>query len=146
MQNMNGVPLIEHVQIDGPFNATGPGDTPSRRRIFVCRPANADARDEAACAKTILSTLARRAYRRPVTDADLDTLLGFYEAGRKKGSFDAGIEDALRLILASPKFLFRVEPDPASVAPGAVYRDQRSRAGLAPVVLPVEQHSRRRSC
>ena len=120
MQNMNGVPLIEHVQIGGPFNPTGPGDTPSRRRIFVCRPAKADGRDEPACAKTILSALARRAYRRPV-DTEIDTLLGFYENGRKKGGFDAGIEDALRFMLTSPKFLFRDEPDPANVAPGAVY-------------------------
>jgi hypothetical protein len=120
MQNMNGVPLIEHVQIGGPFNPTGAGDTPSRRRIFVCQPAHGNAREETACAKTILSTLARRAYRRPI-DTEIDTLLGFYEAGRKKGTFDAGIEDALRFILTSPKFLFRDEPDPASAAPGAVY-------------------------
>jgi len=118
MQNMNGVPLIEHVQIGGPFNATGPGDTPSRRRIFVCRPANA--REETSCAKTILSSLARRAYRRPI-DTEIDTLLGFYESGRKKGGFDAGIEGALRFVLASPKFLFREEADPAGVAPGTVY-------------------------
>jgi mono/diheme cytochrome c family protein len=121
MQNMNGLPLVEHVQIDGPFNPTGAGETPSRRKIFVCRPApTATARDESACAKTILSTLARRAYRRPV-DTDIDTLLGFYDAGRKKGGFDAGIEDALRFVLTSPRFLFRDEPDPAGVAPGAVY-------------------------
>jgi hypothetical protein len=115
---MNGVPLIEHVQIGGPFNATGPGDTPSRRRIFVCRPASA--REEPACAKTILSALARRAYRRPI-DTEIDTLLGFYETGRKKGTFDVGIEDALRFVLASPKFLFREQADPAGVAPGTVY-------------------------
>ena len=119
MQNMNGVPLIEHVQISGPFDATGPGDTPSRRRIFVCRPQSP--KDESACAKTILTTLARRAYRRPV-DTDIDTLLGFYEAGRRKGTFDAGIENALRFILTSPRFLFRDEPDPAGVAAGSVYR------------------------
>jgi mono/diheme cytochrome c family protein len=120
MQNMNGVPLIEHVQIGGPFDPTGAGDTPSRRRIFVCRPAHANAREETACAKTILSTVARRAYRRPV-DTDIDTLLGFYDAGRSQGGFDRGIEDALRFILTSPKFLFRDEPDPPGVAPGAVY-------------------------
>jgi mono/diheme cytochrome c family protein len=118
MQNMNGLPLIEHVQLSGPFNATSAGDTPSRRRIFACRPASP--REESACAKTILSTLARRAYRRPI-DTEIDTLLGFYESGRKKGTFDTGIEYALRFILTSPKFLFRDEPDPANVAAGAVY-------------------------
>jgi cytochrome c5 len=124
MQNMNGIPLIEHVQIAGPFKATGPGDTPSRRKIFVCRPATASRTaskaDETACATRILTTLARRAYRRPV-DTDLDTLLGFYDAGRKKGTFDAGIENALRFILTSPSFLFRGEPDPPTVAAGTVY-------------------------
>ncbi len=130
MQNMNGIPLIEHVQVSGPFNPVGPGDTPSRRRIFVCTPAAAKApagrsaseikAGEDACAKTILATLARRAYRRPI-DTDIDTLLGFYDAGRKKGGFDAGIESGLRFILTSPKFLFRDEPDPAGVAPGTVY-------------------------
>ena len=119
---MNGIPLIDHVQITGPFDATGPGDTPSRRRIFVCRPASAE--DELPCAKKILSTLARRAYRRPVTDArpgaaaELST-----RPGRKQGSFDAGIENALRLILASPKFLFRAEPrSGAAWPPARVYR------------------------
>ena len=118
MQNMNGLPLIEHVQLSGPFNATAPGDTPSRRRIFACRPAGP--REEPACAKTILSMLARRAYRRPI-DTEIDTVLGFYESGRKRGGFDAGIENALRFILTSPKFLFRDEPDPANVTAGAVY-------------------------
>ena len=120
LQNMNGIPLIDHVQITGPFEATGSGDTPSRRRIFTCRPANAN--DELPCARNILSSLARRAYRRPVTDKDVETLLSFYQAGRSKGSFEAGIENSLRLILASPKFLFRSEPDPASQTAGSVYR------------------------
>jgi len=119
LQNMNGIPLIDHVQVTGPFNATGVGDTPSRRRIFVCTPASA--KDEVPCAKNILSTLARRAYRRPITDGDIETLLSFYQAGRNQGSFDGGIENALRLILASPKFLFRSEADPARVAAGSVY-------------------------
>ena len=127
LQNMNGIPLIDHVQITGPFDATGPGDTPSRRRIFVCTPASskdapAGSKDEVACANKILSTLARRAYRRPVSDADMETLLSFYQAGRNQGgSFEAGIENSLRLILASPKFLFRSEPDPERVAAGSVY-------------------------
>ena len=119
LQNMNGIPLIDHVQVTGPFNATGPGDTPSRRRIFVCTPSNSAA--ELPCAKKILGTLARRAYRRPVTDGDLETLLSFYQAGRNQGNFESGIESALRLILASPKFLFRSETDPARVAPGSIY-------------------------
>jgi hypothetical protein len=119
LQNMNGIPLIDHVQITGPFNATGPGDTPSRRRIFVCTPANS--KDEVPCAQRILGTLARRAYRRPVTDSDMETLLSFYQAGKNQGNFESGIENALRLILASPKFLFRSEPDPARIAPGSVY-------------------------
>ena len=80
---MNGIPLIDHVQVTGPFDAKGPGDTPSRRRIFVCTPTNS--KDEVACASKILSTLARRAYRRPVTDGDMETLLSFYQAGRNQG-------------------------------------------------------------
>jgi mono/diheme cytochrome c family protein len=125
LQNMNGIPLVEHLQIAGPFDPTGPGDTPSRRRIFVCRPGGANARareaNETACATKILSTLARRAYRQPVTQSDVQTLMDFYQAGRKQGTFDSGIESALRLILASPKFLFRDEPDPPNVASGAIY-------------------------
>jgi mono/diheme cytochrome c family protein len=119
LQNMNGIPLIKQVQIAGPFDPTGPGDTPSRRRIFSCRPASN--RDETACARKILSTVAARAYRRPVTDADLSMLMSFYEAGRRKGTFDGGIEQALRVILTSPSFLFRSEPDPAGIAAGTVY-------------------------
>jgi hypothetical protein len=120
LQNMNGIPLIDHVQITGPFKATGPGDTPSRRRIFVCTPANS--KDDVECAKKILGTLARRAYRRPVNDADMETLLSFYQTGKNQGgNFESGIENALRLILASPKFLFRSEPDPARVAAGSIY-------------------------
>jgi Protein of unknown function (DUF1592)/Protein of unknown function (DUF1588)/Protein of unknown function (DUF1585)/Protein of unknown function (DUF1587)/Protein of unknown function (DUF1595)/Planctomycete cytochrome C len=119
LQNMNGIPLIDHVQITGPMNATGPGDTPSRRRIFVCTPASA--KDELPCAKKILGTLAQRAYHRPVTDGDMETLLSFYQSGRNHGNFDAGIENALRLVLASPNFLFRSEPDPGGQAPGSIY-------------------------
>jgi hypothetical protein len=127
LQDMNGLPLIEQVTVTGPFEPTGPGDTPSRRRIFTCRPPSRSAprRDaptsagasvtEAACARQILTTIARLAYRRPVTANDLDPLLELYETGRAEGgTFDAGIEQALRLILASPKFLFRVETPPAA--------------------------------
>ena len=107
------------MQITGPFNATGPGDTPSRHRIFSCRPKNAAA--ELPCARTILTNLARRAYRRPVTGADLETLLSFYQSARNKKNFDAGIQNALRLILTDPKFLFRTETDPAGAAPGSMH-------------------------
>jgi hypothetical protein len=121
LQDMNGLPLIDHVNVTGPYNATGPGDTPSRRRVFTCRPASAKNSGEAGsakgaeetCAKTILSTLARRGYRRPVTDADMAPIMALYAEGRKKG-FDSGIEQGLRLILANPKFLFRTETAPAS--------------------------------
>ena len=112
LQNMNGLPLIDHVTVTGPFDPKGPGDTPSRRRLFVCKPAAAA--DETGCAQKILSTVARRAYRRPVTEADLSPIMDMYAAGRKKGSFNAGIEQGLRLILASPKFLFRTETMPAT--------------------------------
>ena len=121
LQDMNGLPLIDHVNVSGPYNAAGPGDTPSRRRVFACRPAATGSRaaaDEAACARTILSGLARRAYRRPVTAADMDPILERYAAGRARGTFDHGIEHGLRLILASPKFLFRTESAPEAVGPG----------------------------
>jgi cytochrome c551/c552 len=107
LQDMNGIPLIDRVNVTGPFNPSGPGDTPSRRRLFTCTPAKPA--DESACARTILSTVARRAYRRPVTGADMEPVMALYQAGRSKGNFDAGIEQGLRLILASPKFLFRTE-------------------------------------
>jgi mono/diheme cytochrome c family protein len=113
LQDMNGLPLIDHVSVIGPYNAKGPGDTPSRRRVFVCQPKPAD---EPACARTILSVLARRAYRRPVTSADIDPLMQRYVDGRAKGTFDNGIEQGLRLMLASPKFIFRTEAAPAGNA------------------------------
>src|SRR5215471_8921730 len=105
LQNMNGTPLVERVDITGPDDVVGIGDTPSRRRIFTCRPENAV--DELPCAKKILGTLARRAYRQPVTDADVDVLLGFYQSARKNGTFDSGVQNALAFILTAPKFLFR---------------------------------------
>jgi hypothetical protein len=111
---------LERVEISGPYGPAGAEASPSRRRIFVCRPAAA--RDEEPCAKTILSTVARRAFRRPVTDDDLKTLLPFYRAGRAEGTFDTGIQRALERILVSPQFLFRVERDPAGIAPGTAYR------------------------
>jgi mono/diheme cytochrome c family protein len=113
----SGQPHIQTLTINGPFGPTGLGDTPSRRRIFTCRPANA--RAETACAKQILSTVARRAYRQPVADADLQRIMSFFESGRETGGFETGIRTALQRILASPQFIFRIERDST---PGAVRR------------------------
>ena len=118
--DFRGLPAVDRVTIIGPLHSTGPGDTASRRLIFICRP-TAQA-DELPCAKKIISNLARKAYRRPVTENDLETLLSFYQKGKNQGgTFDSGIEAAIQLILASPEFLFRFEPDPATLASGAVY-------------------------
>jgi len=119
------VPHLSGVEILGPYNVAGPGDTPSRARIFICRPASAkggSSAEETACARKILSTLARRAFRRPVTDADVAPLLSFYRTGRESGDFDSGIEMGLRRILTDPNFVFRFERDPANVPAGAAYR------------------------
>jgi hypothetical protein len=139
---------IFSVAVAGPFNPTGPGDTPSRRRIFICRPASAsdtsyhggrggregsiptsssapDSQNdsETACATKIVSALARRAFRRAPADGDIQKLLAFYHDGRAGGRrFETGIEMALRAILSSPEYLFRIERDPADVRPGSVYR------------------------
>jgi mono/diheme cytochrome c family protein len=115
----HGNPSVEFVYIGGPYGTTGHGDSPSRRRIFLCTPK--DAASEEPCARSILSTLATRAYRRPVTDDDVNTLLSFYRAGRAEKDFDEGIQKGLERILASPAFLFRVESVPANTAPGAPY-------------------------
>ena len=120
LESYDGDPAVDSVAIGGPYNVTGPGATPTRRKIFVCTPP--DASGEPACARKIVSTLARRAYRRPVTEEDVQTLLDFYNADRKRGGFEAGIQSALERILASPDFLFRLEGAPANLAPGAVYR------------------------
>ncbi|HYW42709.1 MAG TPA: DUF1592 domain-containing protein [Bryobacteraceae bacterium] len=114
------LPNLDKLTIAGPYNTRGRGDTASRERIFVCRPA--DAAGEEPCAKTILANLARRAFRRPVTDADILPLVAFYTSGREEGDFDHGIEKALRALLVSPDFIFRVEHDPRGAAPGTVYR------------------------
>src|SRR5262249_22482052 len=111
----------DRVSIEGPFQATGASDTASRRKIFVCRPASSN--DELSCARKILSTLARGAYRRPATNTDLESLLSFYQRRRNaNGSFDAGIESALQFILSSPEFLFRLEADPTGIAANATYK------------------------
>jgi hypothetical protein len=115
----SGMPHVRTLSITGPFNPTGPGDTPSRRRIFTCRPAKAA--DEERCATEILSTLARRAYRQPPSGPDVQRLMDFYRAGRREGTFETGIERALQRVLASPKFVIRVEHEPPAVPAGGVY-------------------------
>ena len=118
-------PYVGSVTIAGPFEASGArpvDETPSRRRIFVCQPTIGDTAAEASCARRVFSTLARRAYRRPVTERDLDVLLDFYTQGHADGGFEAGIELGLRRLLASPEFLFRIERDPVGLEPGLAYR------------------------
>ena len=117
----DGYAAVEHVAIGGPYTSTGPGDTPARRALFTCRPPGAALEEEEACAREILTSLARRAYRRPVEAADLTTLMGFYRAGRTDGSFDAGIQLALERVLIAPDFLFRVERDPVDIEPATAY-------------------------
>ena len=126
--DITGDPSVDRLTIEGPFHPTGVSEAPSRRRIFVCRPAGEA--DQIPCARRILAALAQNAYRRPVADADVETLLGFYQRGRNdKDSFDAGIESALQFILASPEFLFRFEADPAELPAEARYRvDDRALA------------------
>jgi hypothetical protein len=113
-------PAIGSVEISGPYDAQPPQETPSRRQIFTCRPA-AD-RDQDSCARKILTTLVRRAYRRPVTSVDVDELMALYTLGRKEGDFDAAIGRAIEGLLSMPAFLFRIEQDPAGAQQGRVYR------------------------
>ncbi len=141
----HGHPAVDTILIGGPYSAVGPGDTPSRRRVFVCHPKHANAsraargggapqaeraagggtpasEEEEPCAKQILSTLARRAYRRPVTEKDLSRLLDSYREGRAEGDFAVGVRYGLERMLASPSFLFRIEQEPANTPEGTVYR------------------------
>ena len=111
---------IGGLEITGPFTPAGLSDTPSRRRIFICRPSSPS--DELPCATRILSSLARRAYRRPVTGDDLKAAMAFYLEGRAEGGFDTGIQRGMVPILASPKFLFRAEREPDGAATATVYR------------------------
>jgi cytochrome c551/c552 len=111
---------IQNVAITGPLSPTGSGDTLSRKRIFVCRPASET--DDAPCARQIVAKLATRAYRQPVSETDLETLMGFYQAGRKHGGFEAGIQQALARILVGPRFVFRFESDPENLPPGTIHR------------------------
>ncbi|MGE3277855.1 MAG: DUF1592 domain-containing protein [Vicinamibacterales bacterium] len=118
-----GVTTLPHVRdftISGPFSVTGVSDTPSRRRIFTCRPTAPT--EEADCAAEIVRRLAREAYRAPLSPEDFEGLMGFYDRGRKDGDFETGVRMALQAILASPKFVFRLEETPAGVKPGTPYR------------------------
>ena len=114
------LPHLHEFLITGPTKVQGVSDTPSRNKVFTCRP-EAGA-DELPCAKRIITALARQAYRRPVTDNDLEGLLGFYQSGRNQGSFESGVRTAIQAILATPEFVFRFERTPASAAPGKNYR------------------------
>jgi hypothetical protein len=143
MRGRGTQPAIASVTIAGPYDVSSPGESASRRRIFICRPpavvpdvpvasasavstarrsAPATEAAERGCAKRIISTLARRAYRRPLTDTDLQDLMPFYEQGRADGTFDLGIQKALERLLVSSQFLFRIERQPPGVAPGSAYR------------------------
>ncbi|MBA3312734.1 MAG: DUF1592 domain-containing protein [Planctomycetaceae bacterium] len=113
-------PAVYEVSITGPYHATGPGDTASRRRLLVCKPTGPNDEDE--CARRILSKLMRRAYRRPIVEEDLVTPLAFFRQGREENGFEGGIETALSAVLVNPQFLFRIERDPAGVPPGTAYR------------------------
>ena len=113
-------PHIGLVRVEGPYDAKGADDTPSRRKIFVCRPSSA--KNEEGCARTILSTLATGAFRRPASAQDVGTLMEFYHEGRKAGNFDSGIEAALQRLLADPEFVYRRETEPANLPPGKSYR------------------------
>ena len=119
-------PAIDQVSVTGPYEAKGAGNTPSRRRLFVCQPEAerapgrlAGRRDEETCAKEILTTLMRRAYRRPISKADVEGPMAFYREGRAGGDFEAGIGRALSAVLINPEFLFRVEADPKKTPPAA---------------------------
>jgi hypothetical protein len=117
-RSRGALPSVVQVTITGPFNSTGSGNTPSRERIFVCKPTTAA--EEAPCARRIVSTLLRRAFRRNVTDADVTPLMKFYDAGRAEGGFETGVQRALERMLVSPQFLFRIEREP-NAAPSTVY-------------------------
>ena len=119
--NPSGIPRLRTGNIEGPYNVTGIGETPSRRRILTCKPASAA--EEAPCAEEILSTLARRAFQRPVGESDIRAPMAFYDDARGNGGdFDAGIRAGLVRILASPKFVFRAEEDPANLPGDAAHR------------------------
>jgi len=120
VRELSNYPIIGALRIEGPFNPIRPVDSQSIRKVFSCRPSSA--LEEGPCAEEILTTLARRAYRRPPSSEDLETLMAFYDEGREIGTFDDGIEMALRRLLASPQFLIRVERESAEWLPGQPYR------------------------
>ena len=111
---------VDTVEIKGPFNATGPGKTATRDRIFTCYPANSD--EERQCAEKIVTDIATQAFREPVTVADIAPAMDFYEAGKREGDFETGIQEALSRVLIDPRFLFRFEEEPEDLAPGTAYK------------------------
>jgi hypothetical protein len=115
-------PAVDQVAVTGPYAPKGAGDTPSRRRLFVCRPTEQNKAQEEKCAGTILATLMRRAYRRPIVKTEVDEPMSFYRKGRAEGDFEAGITTALTAVLTNPEFLFRVESDPKKTPAGGAYR------------------------
>ena len=117
---ITGLPHLQSFSVTGPFKPSGVSDSASRRRILTCKPAQPA--DEKTCATQIISNLARKAFRRPVTAEDLESLTGYYDLGRKAGTFDAGIRTAIQAVLVKPEFIFRLEDEPATAAPGTVYR------------------------
>src|SRR5262249_20447493 len=119
--NPSGIPRLRTGNIEGPYNVTGVNETPTRKRLFTCKPKTAA--QETPCAAEILSAVARRAFRRPVTPADIKRPMEFYNDARKEGGdFNAGIRAGLARILASPAFVFRAEEDAANLPPGAAHR------------------------
>ncbi len=139
LPGMTTLPHLHELSITGPLKPEGVSDTPSRRKIFTCRPLSGE--DEIPCAKTILTTLARQAYRRPATPNDLEPLLGFFQSGRNDGNFETGIRTAIQAMIASPEFVFRFERAPASVTPEPELPHHRSGTGLAAFLFPVEQRA-----
>ena len=119
MAGLTSLPHLHDLAISGPYNIAGLGDTPSRRKIFTCRP---EGGEDVACAGKIIARLARQAYRRPVNGSDLDDLLAVYLSGRNQGGFESGIRLAVQAMIANPKFIFRFEPPPQNAAPGTNYR------------------------
>jgi hypothetical protein len=113
-------PHVGTIRIEGPFNAKQAEDSPSRRKIFICRPTGTA--DETACARKIISNLAKGAFRRPASAGNVDALIAFYQEGRKEGNFDQGIENALARLLTDPKFIYRIEAEPPNLKPRETYR------------------------
>jgi uncharacterized protein DUF1592/uncharacterized protein DUF1588/uncharacterized protein DUF1585/uncharacterized protein DUF1587/uncharacterized protein DUF1595/cytochrome c len=135
-----GNPSVDNVSIAGPLATHRTTDSPARRAVFICRPSGAAS--EEACARRILSTLARRAYRGPLTESDISTLLAFYRAGRAEDGFEAGIQQGLRRILASPRFLFRIEREPSALGRRSAEREGGASAGQAYRVSDLDLASR----